>query len=609
MLMFRTRRVAAESRPVGRGDARTRRHSYSPPVVSRLVAGVAGVVLVAGLTLATGSAAGAAQTVTAPSSGAAGTNILITGAGWPGFDSVSAFLKQGSVNTFFCSLSADASGNLGPAVCTLPTTLPQGAYTLVAKDNTISASMPFTLNPGATVAATSSGSAITSVAAGQTLFLSGFGFKASSTITSVKFGTTSVTTTPATPATSTTGAFSGASFVVPPTLAGGISTVTVTDALSHSASLHLTVFKATDTSASSGLAGKNFVVTGSGWPSNDSVFASLVPASGSSTFVCTTGTDANGTLGPNNCGLPTALTQGSYTLLLSDNSGLMVTKGFTLNPGAQVAGTSAGSPITSVAAGQTLFLSGQGFAGSSTIASVKVGTTAVILTPTTPPTSATGQFSGVTFTVPAATAAGAKTVTVTDALSHSATLHLTVFKATDTSASSGLAGKNFVVTGSGWPLTHSVFVSLVQGSSKTFVCTVSTDGAGNLGPAVCTLPQGLPQGSYTLMLTDNSIVVNTPFTLNPSVTLTNTSSQPINSAARGSTVDFSGLGFTASGKIKTVKIGTTTVTTSPAAPALSAQGSFSGASFVVPTTLAKGSYTVTFTDSSGKKATAPLAVT
>jgi hypothetical protein len=755
-------------------------------------AGVAGVALVAAMTLATGSAAGASQTVSAPSSGAAGANILITGAGWPGFDSVAVYLEQGSVNTFFCSSSTDASGNLGPTVCSLPTTLSQGAYTLVATDNSISASMPFTLNPGASVAATSSGSAITSVAAGQTLFLSGFGFKASSTIASVKIGTTAVTTTPATPATSATGTFSGATFAVPSTLTAGISTVTVTDAASHAATFPLNVYAATDTSAAAGSAGKNLAVSGSGWPSNDSVAAYLVPASGSPTFFCSLSTDTSGNLGPSRCGLPTTLTQGSYTLLLTDNS-IMVTKAFTLNPGAQVAGTSTGSPITSVAAGETLYLSGVGFDGSSTITSVKIGTTAVTTTPATPPTSATGAFSGVTFKVPTAAKAGATTVTVTDALSHAATLHLTVFKATDasassgiagvdfavsgtgwpasdsvaaylvpasgsptffcstasdpdgnlgpsicglpttltrgsytllltdnsvmvtkaftlnpgvtvqatssgsaltrvaagqtvflsgvgfdasttiasvkigttavtttpatpptsatgafsgatftvpvataagattvtvtdkaghsgtlhltvyaaedTSASSGVAGKSFVVRGSGWPLTDTTSVYLVQGSTQTFFCSVSTDGAGSLGPAVCTLPTNLAHGSYTLSLTDGSIVVNTPFTLNPSVTLTNTSSQPISSAMRGSTVDFSGVGFIASGTVKTVTIGATTVTTSPAVPALSAQGLFSGASFVVPATLAVGSYTVTVTDSSGNKATAALGVT
>jgi hypothetical protein len=337
------------------------------------------------------------------------------------------------------------------------------------------------------------------------------------------------------------------------------------------------------------------------------VSAYLVPGIGSGTFFCQTVTDGAGVLGPSFCTLPSGLPQGSYTLTLTDNS-VVVTKTFTLNPLAQVAAVSSGNPIKSVAAGQTLFLSGQGFTGSSTINSVKVGTTPVTLTPTPkPPTSAAGGFSGVTFTVPTATAAGVNTVTVTDALGHFAKLQLNVFTATDTAAAVGLAGTNLVVSGTGWPSGDTVSAYLVPGiGSGTFFCQTVTDGAGVLGPSVCTVPNFLPQGSYTLSLSDGSIVVNTPFTLNPSVTLTNTSNQPITSAARGATVDFSGWGFTANGTIKSVKIGTTPVT---AASAISAQGSFSGASFVVPTTLAVGSYTVTVIDSSGKKATAPLTVT
>ena len=564
------------------------------------------------MTLAAGASAGAAQTLSAPSSGAAGASISINGTGWPGFDNIAMYLNLGSsVHAFFCSFSTDASGNLGPEACPLPTTIPQGAYTLVATDNTISVSMAFTLNPSAAVAATSGGSAIASVADGQTVFLSGSGFTPSSTISSVKVGTTAVTTTPAAPPTSSTGTFSGASFAVPSTLAAGTSTVTVTDAASHAATFPLNVYKATDTSASSGSAGKNLAVSCAGWPANDNVWAYLVPASGSQVNFCFMTTDDTGNLGPNLCALPTTqLAQGSYTLLLSDNS-VMVTKPFTLNPGATVAATLNGSLLSSVAAGQSVFLSGLGFSASSTITSVKVGTTAVTTTPAAPPTSAAGTFSGATFTVPAATTAGAKTVTVTDAAGHSATLHLTVYKATDTSASSGSAGKNFIVTGSGWPAYDNVWAYLVPASgSQVNFCFMTTDASGNIGPKFCTLTTTqLAQGSYTLLLSDNSIMVTKAFTLNPSVSLTNVSSQPINSAARGSTVDFSGLGFTASGTIKTVQIGTTTVTTSPAAPALTAQGWFNGASFVVPTTLAVGSYTVTVTDSSGKKATAPLSVT
>jgi hypothetical protein len=154
-----------------------------------------------------------------------------------------------------------------------------------------------------------------------------------------------------------------------------------------------------------------------------------------------------------------------------------------------------------------------------------------------------------------------------------------------------------------------VYAYLNQGTSSDYFCELNTDASGNLGPDTCTVPTGLPQGSYTLSLTDEQVTVDQAFTLDPAVNLTNTSSQPITSAAPGATVDLAGTGFAASSTITSVKIGSTTVATTPATPLVTASGSLSGVSFVVPSSLSAGSYTVTVTDSSGKQGTAPLAVT
>ena len=89
---------------------------------ARIFAGVAAFVAVLFVAV---SPASAATVVTAPSSGAAGKTIVISGSGWPGFDSVYAYLDQGTTRNYFCYLSTtDATGALGPSVCTLPTTLP-----------------------------------------------------------------------------------------------------------------------------------------------------------------------------------------------------------------------------------------------------------------------------------------------------------------------------------------------------------------------------------------------------------------------------------------------------------------------------------------------------
>ena len=450
-----------------------------------------------------------AATDAAASSGVSGRNLSISGTGWPNSDtSVGAYLQQGATSTFFCSLTTDASGNLGPQSCLLPASLPQGAYILLLTDQSVAVNKPFTLNPGAHVSATSTGGSIGSVARGQTVFLAGTGFTAGSTIPSVKVGSTTVATSPASPALSTQGSFSGATFTVPTTGSAGVATVTVTDAANRSAQFKVNIFVAKDNAPASGISGRNLAVSGSGWPAADTVGIYLVQGTVQS-FFCSLTTDTSGNLGPQQCLLPTGLPRGAYTLTATDQS-VTVNKAFTLKPGAHVGATATGGAIGSSSAGQTVFLSGSGFTANANIKSVTVGGTAVTLTPSNPTVSPQGSFSGVAFTVPTALPAGPASVVVTDSQNHAATFVLTVFTATVSAAASGVAGQPVALSGGGWPANDNVSAYLVQGTSQNFFCSLTTDTSGNLGPAACLLPTGLPQGSYTLTLTDSSVVVTVP---------------------------------------------------------------------------------------------------
>src|SRR5262245_61723112 len=114
-------------------------------VAARVGVGIGFVVI--GVVAAVAPAA-AVPAVVAPSRRAAGQNIAISGSGWPGFTSVSVYLKQGAPQTFMCTLGSDASGDLPPSACALPANLPAGAYTLFLTDGaSASASQAFTLNP------------------------------------------------------------------------------------------------------------------------------------------------------------------------------------------------------------------------------------------------------------------------------------------------------------------------------------------------------------------------------------------------------------------------------------------------------------------------------
>jgi hypothetical protein len=545
-------------------------------------------------------------TLTAPTPGVSGRNLAVSGTGWPINVTVYAYLDQGATQNYFCELDTDGSGDLGPGSCALPTTLPEGSYTLSLTDEAVTVNEAFTLDPGAHVSQTTSGAAIGSVADSQLVYLTGSGFGASTTITSVKVGTKTVTTSPASPAVSTSGSFSGVTFTVPSATKAGTSTVTVTDSSGNSATFQLTVYAAKLTNPSTVVSGRSMAISGTGWPNNDTVYGYLDQGD-TQNYFCELNTDASGDLGPDSCAVPATLPEGSYTLSLTDEQ-IAVNKTITLDPGAHASDTTSGAAIGLVAAGQTVYLTGSGFAANATIKSVEVGSTVTATTPSKPVVAANGSFNGVTFVVPATTAAGPATVTVTDSSNHKATFELNVFAATVSAASSGISGSNLAISGAGWPNDDTVYAYLNQGTSSAYFCELSTDASGNLGPDTCAVPTDLPQGTYTLSLTDEQVTVNQAFTLDPAVNLTNTSNQPITSAAPGATVDLAGSAFTASSTITSVKIGSTTVATTPATPLVTSTGSLSGVSFVVPSSMASGSYTVTVTDSSGKQGTAPLAV-
>ena len=165
-----------------------------------------------------------------------------------------------------------------------------------------------------------------------------------------------------------------------------------------------------------------------------------------------------------------------------------------------------------------MFLAGSGFSSGSTITTVKVGTHLVTTSPAAPAVSTQGLFSGASFVVPNTATVGPNTLTVSDSASQSATFVVHVYAATDSAATAGISGRYLTVAGAGWPSNETVYAYLDQGTTQNYVCSLATDGSGNLGPQHCTVPTSLPQGSYILSVTDGAVAVNKSFTLNPAAT-------------------------------------------------------------------------------------------
>jgi hypothetical protein len=523
----------------------------------------------------------------------------VSGSGWTGYDSITVSLVAGTGSTFMCFTSANAGGDIAAQTCTVPGSIPEGSYTLSATDGTLTATTPFTLHPGVSVLGFD-GSDVLGVAAGQSLTLTGSGFAPSSSLKAT-FNGTAVALKP-TVTTNTVGQFTGTGFVVPATTVQGRYPLVIKDAAGNSSTVHLDVYAATLTATPSpGVAGAAIALSGSGWPINDPLRVQLDLGTGA-TFVCFAGTDDNGTLNQS-CTVPTSLIEGAYTLVVEDNS-LAVSTPFTLHPGVSVLGFD-GSDVLGVAAGQSLTLTGSGFAPSSSLKATFNGT-AVALKPTVT-TNTVGQFTGTGFVVPATTVQGRYPLVIKDAAGNSSTVHLDVYAATLTATPSpGVAGAAIALSGSGWPINDPLRVQLDLGTGATFVCFAGTDGNGTLNQS-CTVPTSLIEGAYSLVVEDNSLAVTTPFTLDPGVTISNSSGQPFASAAPGTAAELSGSGFDADSTIASVTFGTHAVAFSPK-PESGPTGSFSDAAFTIPS-VAPGVYTVTVKDAAGHSGTVPFTIT
>ena len=77
-------------------------------------AGALAVTTVSVATLGVSAAAASGPSITAPSSGTAGTSASFGAANWPALERVDFYLQQGSTQTYFCSLSSDSTGTLSP---------------------------------------------------------------------------------------------------------------------------------------------------------------------------------------------------------------------------------------------------------------------------------------------------------------------------------------------------------------------------------------------------------------------------------------------------------------------------------------------------------------
>ncbi|MGD0451800.1 MAG: hypothetical protein ABSA79_12195, partial [Candidatus Bathyarchaeia archaeon] len=490
-----------------------------------------------------------------PQNGPVGTPVTVTGQGFGPSKTITITFAASPVATSPSPITTDNSGSF-VASFTVPagstTSSIAGAKTVQANDGSNSASNTFTVTPFITLNPTSGNT-------GTVVTVSGTGYGPLKTVT-IKYSSSTMTTTPGTVTTTPYGTFS-CTFTVPASVAGG-HVVLASDSASpsNSASASFTVAPNITLNPTSGKVGSTVTVTGTGFAANSLLSATF--GGSSVTLSGTHTTDGSGNLPSGMTFTVPASIAGAQQVVVTDASSnndfatFTVTSAVTVNP-------------TSGNVGSSVTVSGTGFAPSSTVTITYDGTTQAT-SPATVTAGLSGSFSA-TIAVPASVV-GAHTVGASDGV-NSGSATFTVTQSISLSPSSGIVGSTVTVSGSGFAASKTVTVKFVSTTMVTVPSTVTSDAYGSFS-CTFTVPAAI-NGGNTVTATDASANAATAtFTVNPAITLSPTSGNV------GITVTVSGTGFTGSSALTakfngvSVSLGGTTST--------GATGSFAGATFTVP---------------------------
>jgi len=293
--------------------------------------------------------------------------------------------------------------------------------------------------------------------------------------------------------------------------------------------------------------------------------------------------------------------------------------------------TVATSP-TSGARSSAVTVTGKGYAANSSI-DIRFATVVIA----SGASDASGNVS-VAATVPSGAALGGNAVTITDGAGlASANRTFTVRSSLTLTPASGLAGSFVQITGSNWPASTLITVSIsgaasisaLQGpggaaASTTAAGSVPTITGGAAANTVFQIAQGSTPGTKTIKVTVGTTVVTGTFTVTARALTISPTSGPV-----GTTVTITGTGMTSGGELDPLNVlsnvaganGSLTIATVnwlPTATSVSidAAGNFATSRVVgasnaanTATTTSAGARTITATDSGGRIATAVFTIT
>ena len=244
-----------------------------------------------------------------PVTGGVGDQVTVSGTGFAASQVVTVTFDAVAVTTTPATVTTNTSGSF-TATFTIPASS-RGAHTVKAQDTSLNAATAiFTVGPKIALSPATG-------PAGITVTIVGSGFGASQTVT-ITYGTTAVTTTPATVTTNTSGGFS-CSFTAPAGQAGTF-TVSASDGIYTATASFVATFSATiseQTSASSpGHVGMSLTIEGTGFLPSTTV--TVTYASDPVQFTTTTDTSGDFSI---TITIP-ASAGGAHTITVSDGTNI-----------------------------------------------------------------------------------------------------------------------------------------------------------------------------------------------------------------------------------------------------------------------------------------------
>jgi hypothetical protein len=233
--------------------------------------------------------------------------------------------------------------------------------------------------------------------------------------------------------------------------------------------------------------------------------------------------------------------------------------------------------------GSTVTVSGTGFNASSSV-TIYFDTTAV----GTATASASGTFTGATFTVPES-CQGSHTIKGSDATGPSPNVTFTTSQKITLSPTSGAVGDEVTVSGTGFRATKPITITFDGDTVTTSPATVTTDDDGSFSNTTFTIPTAV-NDIYELKASDGLYTNSFDFSVVAGVTISPITTQT-SPGHVGETVTVSGTGFLAD-HLVTITYLSTPITV--ATTTTDANGDFS-TTFEVPASEG-GAHTITATD-------------